>query len=761
MRISNIITEDVFHNSEKHMDENFVVPYNKFLLNDFHASKGNLITETRTYKLWESAGRKLVEAELTANQINQLFQQIEQDATAAGGNRTIIGKGKDAATAINKAWEDLKTKVQNSGPVKNVDTMYDKAAEQLKQATGGDEGVMKYVQKYRDFAKKHPIAQSLIYSALIAAAGISGAGVGGAAALGLFKLVDKLLQGEKFSSAAYAGAKTGAMAYAAGQIGQALKGGQQPEAPTGTADAAASTVGNIGPRDVAKNALAIFKEKVANGEVTDYNSYQIAMQDALVQAGQTAGPTSQRMAQELLKAQLDGVAARAAGGTFSGSGPEKVASVIKALGGQVNQQAIDQANAAARSLAGGVQESTADMFDQLEEGIFGDLFGGTEKTKPGQLKTYAVYDGFTIYYDPAKEMFVTVGTGEYKDKFRAKGFPAHSASGGINMAEFYGQQMTGGKRSNPISMDRSAIAAGPHESVQESYIDQAETTRTWMLRESLGRSRSSVVLTESGVNVILEGVMDWLKTKGHNLTTKITADKLNSAWKKAGSPTDSAEIAKILTGAGVSQDVVDSVYQQLKIPTGAETVDPMDAGDGRIEPTMDKKPQPGDADYYGKGDPEETKLAVTKMTDQQLLSFTTKPGTDPNNPHVQIAKAELEKRKAGRTTATTEPAPAPAPVPSPAADKFIQQLIDGFNALTPAEKAEIQKELQSAMASSENQNIVKGVNETLRKQFDKLTLENLEWWANSKAGQASNKRLYEAALLEISYRKAKLKKRYQ
>ena len=101
--------------------------------------------------------------------------------------------------------------------------------------------------------------------------------------------------------------------------------------------------------------------------------------------------------------------------------------------------------------------------------------------------------------------------------------------------------------------------------LEESYIDQEQTARMWMLRESLGRSRGSVVLTESGVNVVLEGVMDWLKTKGRNLTTKITADKLNSAWKKAGSPTDSAEIAKILTGAGVSQDVVDSVYQQLKI----------------------------------------------------------------------------------------------------------------------------------------------------------------------------------------------------
>jgi hypothetical protein len=186
----------------------------------------------RSVRLWEHAGIVIKEAELTADQITQLFQQIEAGATASGSNRTMVGKGKDVATVVNKAWEDLKTKVQNSGPIKDIDAKYDQAAEKLKQATGGDQGVMQYIQKYRDFAKAHPIAQSLIYSALIAAAGISGVGIGGAAALGLLKMTDKLLQGEKFSSAAYSGAKTGATAYAAGQIGQAMKGTPDTNIPT-------------------------------------------------------------------------------------------------------------------------------------------------------------------------------------------------------------------------------------------------------------------------------------------------------------------------------------------------------------------------------------------------------------------------------------------------------------------------------------------------------------------------------------------------
>lgn len=177
----------------------------------------------KSMMLWESAGRVIAEAQLTPQQITQLFQQVEKDATAAGGNRTLLGKGKDVAGAVNQAYQNLKGQVENSATMQYFDQKYEEAAAKLKQATGGDAGVMKYVQKYRDFAKKHPIAQSLIYGALIAAAGISGAGAGGAAALGLLKMTDKLLQGEKFSKAAIAGAETGALAYGASKLGDLVK----------------------------------------------------------------------------------------------------------------------------------------------------------------------------------------------------------------------------------------------------------------------------------------------------------------------------------------------------------------------------------------------------------------------------------------------------------------------------------------------------------------------------------------------------------
>jgi Zn-dependent M32 family carboxypeptidase len=39
----------------------------------------------------------LIEASLTADQVQQVFAQVEKNATAAGGNRTGIGKGIDTA----------------------------------------------------------------------------------------------------------------------------------------------------------------------------------------------------------------------------------------------------------------------------------------------------------------------------------------------------------------------------------------------------------------------------------------------------------------------------------------------------------------------------------------------------------------------------------------------------------------------------------------------------------------------------------------
>jgi tagatose-1,6-bisphosphate aldolase non-catalytic subunit AgaZ/GatZ len=70
--------------------------------------------------------------------------------------------------------------------------------------------------------------------------------------------------------------------------------------------------------------------------------------------------------------------------------------------------------------------------------------------------------------------------------------------------------------------------------------------------------------------VLAEGPM-WDKIKGKaqqigtNLTTKVTADKLNKAWAAAGSPMDSDAIMQIIVSAGVPQEIVQQTFSELNI----------------------------------------------------------------------------------------------------------------------------------------------------------------------------------------------------
>jgi hypothetical protein len=441
----------------------------------------------RSVKLWESAGRKLVEYQMTADQISQLFAQVQKGATDAGGNRTMIGKGKDAATSVKAAYDDLVSKVQNSGPMKDIDAQYDKAAAKLKQATGGDAGVMKYVEKYRTFAKAHPVAQSLIYSALIAAAGISGVGAGGAAALGLFKMVDKLLQGEKFSTSLGKGLGTAATAFAAGQVGKALQGGDQ---------ATQAVAG--GPPVIFSNDIV---KQIQNGLITDEQS--------LLQALKGVSRTQQSTIWSILQNKAG----------MPGSGD--VAAVIKALGGGVTT---------------------------------------TESIRKIGLSESQI-----------KRMFVTAARI---------------------------QQLNEGV------WDRVKGAAG--------------------------------------------AVANKAQTVGTNLTTKVTADKLMSAWKKAGSPTDSDAVAKIMKQAGVDDAIIAS---SMKAVSG----------------------QQSKTDGAG---------AFDQMANQ-------------------LAPADAEPAKP--VDAQTQ--------------KFIQQLVASYQALTPAEKAQLKKELEDAVTASDvGNNVVKGTMESRRRK---------------------------------------------
>jgi hypothetical protein len=229
--------------------------------------------------------RLLVERNLSDADIAKVFQAVADGAAKGqndGSNRTVLGKGADAVTSVSQAFDKIKDKISKSGPVAGFDAAFDKMQTQILDAAGGDAGELgKAISSYREFAKKHPVMQGAVYAGLIALAGISGAGLGGAALLGGVKLFDRLLQGDKASSALWKGFKTGAVAAAAGQVGQAAQGD------AATADTPASNDVKLPTADAAiDRANEINNPRYQNAitQVQSNNSFSPAFKQEFIKA---------------------------------------------------------------------------------------------------------------------------------------------------------------------------------------------------------------------------------------------------------------------------------------------------------------------------------------------------------------------------------------------------------------------------------------------------------------------------------------------
>jgi hypothetical protein len=523
--------------------------------------------------LWESAGRKLVEAQLTADQITQLFQQIQ----TAKGNRTLVGKGVDAGGAVAKAYNDLKTKISTSGPIQNMDALYDQAAEKLKQATGGDQGAMSYVQKYRDFAKKHPVAQSFIYGALIAAAGISGAGAGGAAALGLFKMVDKLLQGEKFSSAAYSGAKTGAMAYAAGQIGKAVRGDQQ--VPAGTDQLAAKWAGNR--KELAQDLLKYYSPEnfnyVSDGmniNIIDKATGQLTKM-VTVAGDSDLGPINP--------------------GTF----------VNKILSGEFGKP---------------ISAAAADTARAARDAAFNAANPNFESRNLSHKQVQAIFE-------------------------------------------------------RVVKLNNRMLSEGR---LEEGIWDD--------IKSGAGKGLQGVKnLAGKAVGAVAQGAAK----VGRSMTANVSSDALTKAWQAAGSPTDSAEIEKLLQAQGVNPEVVKTVFQANSIPLSvAAAASTGSAGVDANEPMPDvmstnrtpTQQQAAPTQTTASRLPDVSQLTPAQKT--QLLALVDKR-LGELNVKPKVPYSAVQKIAPVAPTATKISAPANPGAPTPAEQAKLQQKIQAATAQQP------------------------------------------------------------------------------
>ena len=169
----------------------------------------------------------LMEVALAPDQVKQLLKSIETTAGEMGQNRTLAGKAVDTAGEISEKVKDLWFNklggaLQQSGPVKAFDAKY----EEIKNKIASENPKLaEAFGKYKQFADNNPKLQKflLVIATSAAAAlglavvggasaGIAATGLGVGAATAIVQIADRLLKGEKASTAIGRGATAGIVA---------------------------------------------------------------------------------------------------------------------------------------------------------------------------------------------------------------------------------------------------------------------------------------------------------------------------------------------------------------------------------------------------------------------------------------------------------------------------------------------------------------------------------------------------------------------
>ena len=409
----------------------------------------------------------LIEASLTADQITQIFGNVEKSATAAGGNRTMLGKAVDVPGQVNDVINKVGKYLQDTTPVKFMDQKF----EDLKAKVGAKFPKLDtQLTGLGTWMKENPGKSAAIIGLLTVLASLAGGPVGGAIAGQALRGAAELIKGEKLSTAVGKGIKTAVFGFLSGKAFEML--GK-------FAETLSIKQIPFGPESAGFEEVSIggFEKTITSPGMEWTRS--IPEVDVIVDP-ETA--SAMKAAMNLLNS----------GGDAANEGFEQLSAI-------------------------------ADMVNS--DGYLQNIADTLEITRQELIKN----DSLTQFINATATGLQAVSQGAVA---------ASTGSSGKEKKESYYVQ------TRPLSEGQVYL-------VFDRVIKLNEGPMWDKVKGVAGKAAGAVAQKAGQI--------------GKNLTTKITADKLNSAWKKAGSPMDSEEVAKILTAAGVGDDVVKQVYTDLKI----------------------------------------------------------------------------------------------------------------------------------------------------------------------------------------------------
>ena len=402
--------------------------------------------------------RPLIEATLTPDQISQIFTQAEQGVTAAGSNRTTLGKTKDVATSsatwVNSQIDRLGKYLQDTAPVQYFDQKFEDLKQKTAAKLGTDSKTIAVIDQLGQYARANPGKTAFVIGTLTAVAALATGPAGGAVAGQVLRGATELLKGEKLSTAVGRGVKSGVYGYLAG----------------------------MGLKELGEYLGTV---KVVKENIPGYTG----------------------LAKIKFYREGTGIPFQYIEATI----PDKLYPKIQML--------LNSANAAfdRDDIATGIRNIQA-IKNVVEAPEFVD-----------SIKSIAANNA----------ALVQQATEQAKNTALAINSISAAAQGAVQAATKTGT-------ATPTATTQPAAAPANFNQVREPcQLTESQIRRLFRLSE---------------------GPMDWLRTKGKNITTKVTADKLNTLWKKEGSPTDSDQIAVILKQADVNDSVISSAFDAVGAP---------------------------------------------------------------------------------------------------------------------------------------------------------------------------------------------------
>ena len=680
-----------------------------------------------------SVERYIVEANLNPQQISQLFTDVEAGATAAGGNRNALGKGTDAAKFISAKMKEIGQAVKKSGPVENADAKF----AELKAKIGAKDGkVVQAIQGVSDWAKANPGKATIAVTILTAAAGMAAGPMAGAIGGFIMRASKDLLQGKDLSTAAGNALKTAAIGALVGGLSDVFK---------------ASDLVDITP-PATEGGVASITAELSTDDIT--SAAEIADPADLIDVMPDLAETKLQFAQDIAENHANSGMAELA--------PEMVQKMADSM--------IE------------VGDYPQNFNITIPDGA--EFVRGNVYLTPNEAAAFekAGFQGFKVMSKEASEWI----------EANVEGGDAWAADNAELSAEYAAADARIAAEYDAMSPeDQQAYDAEKSQSpIFTSGFDEYTPPGTPKYKESISFNALQIKTIiewcdQSPAVILAEGPLDAIKKgaasagnalkKGaaavgakaakvsKNITTKVTADKMQQAWVKAGKPTDSDAVANILRQQGVDDKVLAPVYKTLgaKLPAAPAAADPKAAAKPGAAPTAapTAKPgaapatpgaEPGAAPTATPGaDPTATPGADPKAAAAPTAAPTAASGMDFKAVQQAVAKLSPEDatalvqhidslEKAGMKAAGAKPAPKNAA----AGDTFekakgdIRKVQGGQKPMPPKTAATIASDL-AKLAKGDKESGVAAAQKimTFAKAGVDISKQQQAWVANAKAGE--------------------------